>query len=89
MLNHLWEMLHYGKIPYAFFRKNCAYQLLTLLEASREDLDLSSTFYLYVIPRDVIRKLKDVGLVRQVHIRTSLGERLRQKISQLNSLHYF
>lgn len=58
LIRHGWEMgsTHFN---YYFFTKNCSYQLLTLLEAADETLDVSSGFFWGVIPGDTVRALQD------------------------------
>ncbi|MCM2303166.1 MAG: DUF4105 domain-containing protein [Elusimicrobia bacterium] len=57
LIRHGWEMgsTHFN---YYFFTKNCSYQLLTLLEAADETLDVSSGFFWGVIPGDTVRVLQ-------------------------------
>jgi len=57
LIRHGWEMgsTHFN---YYFFTKNCSYQLLTLLEAADETLDVSSGFFWAVIPADTVRVLQ-------------------------------
>ncbi len=56
LLRHAWEM---GStyFNYYFFTKNCSYQLLTLLEAADDALDVSARFLFSVIPADTVRVL--------------------------------
>ncbi len=58
LIRHGWEMgsTHFN---YYFFTKNCSYQLLTLLEAADETLDVSSGFFWGVIPGDTVRALRE------------------------------
>lgn len=57
LIRHGWEM---GStyFNYYFFTKNCSYQLLTLLEAADETLDVRSGFFWSVIPGDTVRVLQ-------------------------------
>lgn len=56
LVRHGWEMgsTHFN---YYFFTKNCSYQLLTLMEAADDSLDLRKGFRLGVIPADTVRAL--------------------------------
>lgn len=56
LVRHGWEMgsTHFD---YYFFTENCSYQILTLLEAADETLDVSSSFFWGVIPSDTVRVL--------------------------------
>ncbi|MBI2387927.1 MAG: DUF4105 domain-containing protein [Elusimicrobia bacterium] len=58
LIRHGWEMgsTHFN---YYFFTKNCSYQLLTLLEAADETLDVGSGFFWSVIPADTVRVLRE------------------------------
>lgn len=58
LIRHGWEMgsTHFN---YYFFTENCSYQLLTLLEAADETLDVSSGFFWGVIPADTVRVLQE------------------------------
>lgn len=58
LVRHGWEMgsTHFD---YYFFTKNCSYQLLTLLEAADETLDVSSKFFWGVMPGDTVRVLQE------------------------------
>jgi hypothetical protein len=70
LLMHAWEM---GStyFDYYFFTKNCSYQLLTLLEAADDSLDVSSRQRFGVIPADTVRDLIARGLTGAVHYRPS------------------
>lgn len=71
LVMHGWEMgsTHFN---YYFFTKNCSYQLLTLLEAADDSLDVSEGFGLTVIPGDTVRALlARPGLVGAVEYRPS------------------
>ncbi|MEQ9132579.1 MAG: DUF4105 domain-containing protein [Salinisphaeraceae bacterium] len=77
LVAHLWE-LRGAKFEYFFLNRNCAFQLLTLLEAVRPSLDLSSDFVWYAIPADTIRAVDSVpGLLGQPSFRPALGHRLQ------------
>ncbi len=85
MLRHLWELKGVD-FPYYFFRNNCSYELLALLQAARPHLDLTGRFPLYVIPTDTLRVLtRTPGLVRSVHYRPSQATVLRHQISLIDA----
>jgi len=54
MLMHTWEM---GStyFRYFFFDENCAYNLLSLLQVARPELDLTSQFRWWAIPADTVK----------------------------------
>jgi hypothetical protein len=56
---HVWE-LNEISIDYYFFKKNCSYYLLDLLEIARPSLDLKTQFKLWTIPADTIRLLFEI-----------------------------
>ncbi|HVT35937.1 MAG TPA: DUF4105 domain-containing protein, partial [Nevskiaceae bacterium] len=65
LLWHVWELRGVGS-SYYFFSENCSYQLLSLIEVARPDLDLTGPFrrgVAYTIPVDTIRALRDSGLL--------------------------
>lgn len=66
LLWHLWE-LRDVEFTYYFFYKNCSYQLLSLIDAARPDLQVlapfPSTLFPHVIPIDTIRALARKGII--------------------------
>ena len=56
LIEHVWE-LRGVEFDYYFFRENCAWQLLTLLEAADPDLRLSDAFTFWTLPADTIRQM--------------------------------
>lgn len=83
LLAHLWEMrgVHFD---YYFLTKNCAYQLLALLQAARPSLHLVEQFSWYAIPADTIRALRHVpGLLGPAHFRPALRTILDHEFASL------
>lgn len=76
LVEHIWE-LGGTYFRYFFLTQNCAYHLLTALEAAAPRLTLSSLLpSLYVIPSDSIKVLhQSPGLIRQVTYRPSIRSR--------------
>lgn len=84
LLRHLWELKGVD-FPYYFFRSNCSFQLLALLEAARPNLDLTGAFPVYAIPTDTLRVLaRQPGLVRSVSYRPSRATTLQNDLSQID-----
>ncbi|RME88474.1 MAG: DUF4105 domain-containing protein, partial [Candidatus Hydrogenedentota bacterium] len=83
-LLHLWE-LGAVSFPYYFLTKNCSYQVLTLLEAAREDYHLSDQFAFHVIPVDTLRVLKKNNLIKGVKYRPSVFSKFMILYAKLNS----
>lgn len=86
VLNHLWEMQQFGVFDYQFTLKNCAYQLLALLEAAVPRWDLTGRFDVYVIPSDALRILSDQGAFSKVEYRPSIGTKVRAAVKQMSSI---
>jgi hypothetical protein len=83
LVRHGWEM---GStyFNYYFFTKNCSYQLLTLLEAADETLDISSGFFWGVIPADTVRVLQErPGFVEAPLYRPSFASEIKARRARL------
>lgn len=83
ILEHVWE-LRGVYADYYFFSENCSYQLLTLLDVARPELDLAGQTRPWVIPTDTVRVIERAGLVARVDYRPSAATRLRAATDQLN-----
>jgi len=77
LVRHVWEVKNID-FDYYFFRENCAYRLLTLLDVVRPGLQLTSkgNFSHYAIPVDTVRALDDKNLILTRHLRASLATRI-------------
>ncbi|MDQ7090991.1 MAG: DUF4105 domain-containing protein [Methylococcales bacterium] len=83
LLQHLWELLP-THFDYYFINKNCSYQLLSLLEVARPQLELSTHFKFDAIPADTIRAIiKPYGLLKDVHYRPALATVVTAKANLL------
>lgn len=78
MLRHVWEM-HQARFDYYFLDENCSYHLLSLLEAARPGLDLTSRFSLTTIPSETIRAVAEAGLIEEVRYRPARITILRER----------
>ena len=78
LARHVWEVKGMD-FAYYFFRENCAYRLLALLDAVRPSLRLTSgtDFLFYAIPVDTVRALDARGLIVERHYRPSLASQLQ------------
>ena len=84
MLEHVWE-LRGIEFDYYFFRENCAWQLLTLLEAADPNLRFSDQFTLWTLPADTLRLLdRQPGLVGEVVARPARGTVIRRRQQALS-----
>ncbi len=79
MLMHAWELGN-TTFTYYFFKQNCSYQLLPLLEVADPDLHLTDAFWFWTIPADTVRLIASVpGLVGEITYRPARGTQIRQK----------
>ncbi len=84
LLEHVWE-LRGIEFDYYFFRENCAWQLLTLLEAADPNLRLSDEFALWTLPADTVRRLdQQPGFISEVTARPARGARIQRRYATLN-----
>jgi hypothetical protein len=76
---HVWEVIGID-FDYFFFRENCSYRLLALLDVVRPEAQLSSfeTFSLYAIPVDTVRALENAGMIEDKVYRPSLVSQIEQ-----------
>lgn len=89
LLWHMWELRGVGS-PYYFFSQNCSFQLLSLIEAARPDLDLTHRFLYdglaYTIPIDTLRQLGDAGMLGEPEYRPANANRFRHHLAQLTEM---
>lgn len=79
LVTHLWELNLYAA-DYYFFRRNCSYELLTLIEFARPGLDLTSTLPPYVIPTETLRRVTQTpALTGNLRYRASTASRILQR----------
>ncbi|WP_010364712.1 DUF4105 domain-containing protein [Pseudoalteromonas citrea] len=83
ILLHLWEMQQ-ATFDYYFISENCSYQLLSLLQLAKEDLDLTSEFNFKAIPSDTVAVLRDSELLEQPKYRPAFGTKLHHYAGQLS-----
>ncbi|MFQ5509209.1 MAG: DUF4105 domain-containing protein [Leptospirillia bacterium] len=84
MLAHTWE-LGPTWFRYYFFKENCSYHLLSLIEAARPELDLTRRFHFWTIPTDTLRALRETpGLVAEVTFRPAGGTRIQHRMARLS-----
>lgn len=85
LLRHVWELSN-TEFDYFFFRENCSYRLLTLLDAVRPQANLTSgnAFPFYAIPVDTVRALDRAQLIKQRDYRPSLASQLRASFATLD-----
>lgn len=79
LLMHAWELGN-AYFDYYFFKENCAYHILSLLEVADPNLHLTDQFHFATIPADTIRLLiRHKGLVKEVLYRPARSTLLKRK----------
>ena len=84
LARHMWELrgIHF---EYYFFRENCAYRLLSLLDVAREGINTSmSSHPMYAIPVDTVRDIERAGLISSRHYRPSTQSKIVQMSEQMS-----
>ncbi len=82
LLDHAWELRDIG-FDYYFFRQNCSYRLLELMDYARPGLNLTEQFKLTTIPADTVKAVANAGLINERHYRPSLGTGIQARYQTL------
>jgi hypothetical protein len=86
VLLHAWEMGN-ASFDYFFFKENCAYHILALLDLADPDLYLADRFRLYTFPSDGVRAIAETpNLVEAAVFRPSRRTRIRRGREALNAV---
>ncbi|UCE62814.1 MAG: DUF4105 domain-containing protein, partial [Nitrospirota bacterium] len=83
LLMHEWELqkIHFD---YFFFKENCAYQILSLVEIAKPELHLTDQYVLWTIPGETVRLIsQQSGLVKRVTFMNSRTTTIRRKVDAL------
>jgi len=83
ILRHSYEML-VAEFDYFFFKENCSYHLLSLLDVAFADDPLALNFSLWTIPVDTVKVLDSRGLVESEDFVPSNIRTLRERENQLS-----
>jgi hypothetical protein len=79
LLMHSWELGN-AAFDYFFFKENCSYHLLALLEYADPTLHLTDEFLLWTVPADTVRLIASKpGLVTDIAYRPSRSNVIRRK----------
>ena len=79
LIMHAWEMGN-AYFDYFFFKENCSYHILSLLEYANPDLHLREQFHLWTIPADTVRIIvAQPGMVGATTYRPSRSTLIRRK----------
>ncbi|MDH5668024.1 MAG: DUF4105 domain-containing protein [Nitrospira sp.] len=85
LLMHAWEMGN-AYFDYFFFKENCSYHILSLLEYANPALRLRDQFHIWTIPADTVRVLVDYpGLVGGAIYRPSRSTIIKRKRTLLTA----
>jgi hypothetical protein len=77
LLMHAWEMGN-ASFDYFFFKENCAYHILSLLDVADPSLQLTDRFRLYTLPSEGIRAIAEKpGLVKETMFRPARSTQIR------------
>lgn len=78
LLMHTWEMGN-ASFDYFFFKENCAYHILSLLDVADPDLRLTERFWFYTFPSEAVRMIaENPGLVAEMTFRPSRRTKIRR-----------
>ncbi len=84
VLMHSWEMGN-ASFDYFFFKENCSYHLLALLDYADPTLHLTDEFILWTVPADTVRLIASKpGLVSDIAYRPSRSNVIRRKRESLS-----
>ncbi|MEI8013775.1 MAG: DUF4105 domain-containing protein [Nitrospira sp.] len=83
LLMHSWEFGN-AAFDYFFFKENCSYHLLALLDYADPTLHLTDEFLLWTVPADTVRLIASKpGLVSDIAYRPSRSNVIRRKRESL------
>jgi hypothetical protein len=78
-LMHAWELGN-AYFDYFFFKENCSYHILALLDYADPDLHLTDEFMFWTVPADTVRLIvSKPDLVSQITYRPSRGTVIKRK----------
>jgi len=84
LVRHIWEVSSL-KYDYYFFRENCSYRLLSLLDVARPGLNITRDHHLlYAIPVDTVRSSRMASLIKDEIYRPARGARIEQMFAQMS-----
>jgi hypothetical protein len=84
MLMHAWELGN-AYFDYYFFKENCAYHILSLIEVANPAWHVTDRFHVWTIPTDTIRALAEQPkLLGEVVYRPSRINQIRARFAELS-----
>ena len=86
MLMHAWEMGN-AYFDYFFFKENCAYHILSLLEVANPEWHLTDQFVFATIPADTVRLLaQEPDLIEAIAYRPSRRTQIKRQRERLTAV---
>ncbi|CAA6691602.1 Unannotated [Lentimonas sp. CC19] len=82
LILHLWELKD-AYSNYFFFKENCSYNLLFLLDAARPASNMVDQFKHWVIPVDTIKEVRKNNFIASEHYRPSRSTTIKRIASTL------
>lgn len=84
LVRHLWEVKGVN-LDYFFFRENCSFRLLALLDVARENINMSMHAHpLYAAPVDTVRDIERAGLITEKQYRPAAHNKITQMLEQVD-----
>jgi len=85
MLMHTWELGN-AYFDYFFFKENCAYHILSLLEVADPTLHLTNQYLFWTVPADTIRAITEYeGFVEEISYRPARNTQIQRKREMLST----
>ncbi len=85
LLYHQFELKDYYS-DYYFFTKNCSYNLLWLIQAGKENIELTDGFKIKAIPIDTIRRLESKNLIKNSVFRASKSRKIDEIVKKIDDI---
>jgi len=84
LLKHFWE-LKAATFNYYFFKENCSYHLISLLEAARPSLNIQDSFQFWTLPADTLKRvIRSSNMLTHRRFRPSRQGKMQWVYQQLN-----
>lgn len=84
LLKHIWELSQNSGFPYYFFKKNCSYYMLRLIEVVKPDWRMHQDYWFFTSPLQTITSLKKYDDNQKVGFHPSIKRKLTWKLNQLD-----
>lgn len=82
---YIWELLD-ASFNYHYFKENCSYRILSILEVARPGLHLTDDLKMQVMPADTVQTIyRQKDLVTRIHFRPSVRSTFESRYKSLSS----